>query len=67
MATSNGYTYYRYLVKADTVKGYTYCGGIYCPDCCPPSITGGADDPCPIFASDDYSGDCCDECGREVH
>jgi hypothetical protein len=59
-------TYYRYLVKADTVKGYTYCGSIYCLDCCPPSITGGVDDPAPIFASDGYTGDGCAECGREV-
>lgn len=57
---------YYLLTKADKVTGYTFAGGIYCPDCCPPSITGGSDDPAPIFASDDHQGEHCHECGSEI-
>lgn len=59
---------YQLLRNGWTVIGYTYAGGVYCPDCCPPSITGGDDDPRPLFASDDLpNGWGCDECGKEIN
>jgi hypothetical protein len=59
----SSYSLYR---NAWEVVGVTFDGSAYCPEHTPNDITRAGDMPAPVFASDDYAGMTCDECGEAL-